>query len=248
VTLRQKVDYLRGRALRRSMALARAALTRWALTHGDAPEDVFEAYHRWFYESGVPFRLTWEGIPAIKSPLDMWVYQQLIWELRPSLVIEFGTNRGGSAVYFSRILAALGGERRVLTIDIAQAQVDPKVHRLENILFHHSSTVDVSVPRRIEELRSTFPGPVFAILDSDHSSEHVVRELEVITPLLRTGDRLVVEDTNINGNPVLTDWGPGPLEAVREFLARSPQSYERDRASEDLFGWSFARHGFLIRT
>jgi cephalosporin hydroxylase len=230
------------------MALARVAFARWLLTHGDAPEDVFTAYHRWFYESGVPFRLTWEGIPAIKSPLDMWVYQQLIWELRPSLVIEFGTNRGGSAVYFARILAALGDERCVLTIDIEQAQVDPKVLGMENVQFHHSSTVDASVPQRIHELRSSFPGPVFAILDSDHSSEHVVREIEVITPLLRTGDRLVVEDTNINGNPVLPGWGPGPLEAVQEFLARSPQSYERDRASEDLFGWSFARSGFLIRS
>lgn len=230
------------------MALARAALTRWALTRGNAPEDLFEAYHRWFYESGVPFRLTWEGIPAIKSPLDMWLYQQIIWELRPSLVVEFGTNRGGSAVYFSRLLAALGGERHVLTVDIENAQVDPQVYESGNVLFHHSSTVDGSVARRIEELRASFPGPLFAILDSDHSRGHVLRELELITPLLRTGDRVVVEDTNINGNPVLPDWGPGPLEAVQEFLARSPHSYERDRASEALFGWSFARHGFLIRT
>lgn len=247
MTIRQKLFYLRGGPFSRTFALLRAAFLRRLLRSDGDARHMFDEYHHWFYGSGVLFRLTWEGIPAIKSPLDMWNYQQLIWSLQPSLIIEFGTNCGGSAVYFSRILTAMGGNRRVFTVDVEERQVDPKLVNIENIIFHRASTTDSSVIEAIERLRHEFPGPVFVILDSDHSMTHVLSELRVITPLLRQGDRLVVEDTNINGHPVLAGWGPGPFEAVEAFLLENPTAYARDDASAKLFGWTCAPEGFLIR-
>lgn len=247
MTMRQKIAYVRSAPFARTFALLRAALLRRLLRSAGDASNMFDEYHHWFYGSGVPFRLTWEGIPAIKSPLDMWNYQQLIWSLQPSLIIEFGTNRGGSAVYFSRILTAMGGDRRVLTIDVEDRQVDPRIVNIENIIFHRASTTDAAVTEAIQRLRREFPGPVFVILDSDHSMTHVLSELRIITPLLQQGDRLVVEDTNINGHPVLAGWGPGPFEAVEAFLRENPTAYTRDDASADLFGWTFAPRGFFIR-
>lgn len=189
--------------------------------HGEQRRGIY-AYHVWFYGSGVPFRLTWEGVPTLKSPLDMWNYQQIIWDLRPSLVIELGTNRGGAALFFSRVLEALGDDRCVLTFDVEQAQVDDRLMQRPNVVFCRASTTSREAADTISAMRRRYPGSVFVILDSDHTKEHVLEELRLITPLLATGDRVVVEDTNINGRPVLPGWGPGPFEAVEAFLLEPP--------------------------
>jgi cephalosporin hydroxylase len=84
----------------------------------------------------------------------------------------------------------------------------------------------------------------FLILDSDHSARHVKRELDAWIPRLRTGDYLVVEDTVVNGNPVRPDHGPGPLEAVREYVDENPQALVRDTAREAKFGATFAPEGY----
>jgi cephalosporin hydroxylase len=102
-------------------------------------------------------------------------------------------------------------------------------------------------PRANEILRTERPGPVFAILDSDHRMDHVLGEMLLLRPLLLPGDYLIVEDSNINGHPVLPDWGPGPFEAAAEYFARFPSDYERDTAREHKFSFTFATNGFLIR-
>jgi cephalosporin hydroxylase len=95
-------------------------------------------------------------------------------------------------------------------------------------------------------LRIGHPGPVFAILDSDHSKSHVLEELLLLRPLLTKGDYLIVEDSNINGHPVLPLSGEGPYEAIEEYEKRFPNDYVHD-AREHKFGLTFAPHGFLIR-
>ena len=88
---------------------------------------------------------------------------------------------------------------------------------------------------------------MFAILDSAHSKAHVLAELRLLTPLLRPGDYVIVEDADINGHPVNPNYGPGPFEAVEEFLREQPRAYRRDEARERKFGWSVSPGGFLIR-
>jgi cephalosporin hydroxylase len=99
----------------------------------------------------------------------------------------------------------------------------------------------------ITELKQEFTGSIFAILDSDHRKEHVLNEMLLLRPLLKSGDYLVVEDGNINGHPVLPGWGEGPYEALQEYFTRYPDDYERDYAREQKFGFTFATAGFLIR-
>lgn len=208
-----------------------------------APTD----YHVWYYGAGVWKSTSWLGVRTLKSVSDMWNYQEILAELRPTLLVEFGTAYGGSALFFASVLEGLGRPYRVLTVDTLRSRIDQQTLDHPHIEIDTASSTDPAVAARIAELKDLFPGPVFAILDSDHSAAHVRAELDLITPLLAPGDYLVVEDSNLNGHPVMPDYGPGPFEAVAGFLADHPTAYRLDAAREAKFGFSFAPGGFLIR-
>jgi cephalosporin hydroxylase len=91
-------------------------------------------------------------------------------------------------------------------------------------------------------------GPLFLILDADHSRDHVLAELRAWVPRLRAGDYLIVEDTVVNGHPVRADHGPGPWEAVADFLREAPGALTHDARRERKFGSTFAAHGHFVRT
>ena len=109
------------------------------------------------------------------------------------------------------------------------------------------SSSSPEVGERIAALRHQYKGPVFAILDSDHSKAHVLAEMNMLRPVLVAGDYMVVEDSNVNGHPVLPWHGPGPFEAVTEYFRQYPEDYTYDTAREAKFGFTFATRGFLIR-
>ncbi|MET2789164.1 CmcI family methyltransferase, partial [Mycobacterium tuberculosis] len=100
---------------------------------------------------------------------------------------------------------------------------------------------------QIQRLKNEYPGKIFAILDSDHSMNHVLAEMKLLRPLLSAGDYLVVEDSNINGHPVLPGFGPGPYEAIEAYEDEFPNDYKHDAERENKFGWTSAPNGFLIR-
>jgi cephalosporin hydroxylase len=154
----------------------------------------------------------WLGSETLKFPSDLWIYQELLYELRPALVVEAGTYRGGSARFLATCCDAIG-TGHIVTIDPA-AEAQPPHPR---ITYIDGSSVD---PAIVERVRAMLPGEghVMVILDSDHSRDHVLAELRVWAPLVTSGSYLVVEDTNLNGHPVLPDWGPGPAEAVAQIL------------------------------
>jgi hypothetical protein len=77
---------------------------------------------------------------------------------------------------------------------------------------------------------------------------HVLDEMKLLRPLLSAGDYLIVEDSTLNGHPVLPGWGPGPYEAIEAYEHEFPNDYTHDVARENKFGWTFAPNGFLIRT
>jgi cephalosporin hydroxylase len=210
--------------------------------------DTLERYHRWYYDSRVWETVRFLGVPCLKSVSDMWNYQEIIAELKPVLIVEFGTRYGGSALYFAAIARLANPLARVLTVDVDDSLIDPRLHAEPAIEFYPASSTDPAVGARITALRKDRPGPVFAILDSDHAKHHVLAEMLALRPLLVPGDYLVVEDGNINGHPVLPGWGEGPYEAIAEYRARHPADYRQDLAREHKFGFSFAPAGFLIRT
>ncbi|MDX1733662.1 MAG: CmcI family methyltransferase [Halioglobus sp.] len=204
-------------------------------------------YHKWYYDNEVWEGVRFLGVITNKSVSDMWNYQEILFELRPSLVVEFGTRFGGSALYFSVVGRAVNPSIGVLSVDLSHAELDPKVRGEATIELLNMSSTDPRVARTILERRRQNPGKVFFILDSDHRKQHVLDELELIRGVSEPGDYVVVEDGNINGNPVLPGWGEGPHEALQAYHARYPQDYRVDSEREGKFGFTFAPGGFLVR-
>lgn len=204
-------------------------------------------YHQWYYNSLVWRTTTWMGIECYKSVSDMWNYQEILVDLKPSLVIEFGTLYGGSALYYANVLRQIGEPFRVLSVDIDHRLLASAAQRDPDVTFVQSSSTDSSIVDRITALKNEYPGKIFAILDSDHSMKHVLAEMKLLRPLLSSGDFLVVEDSNINGHPVLPGWGPGPYEAIEAYEREFPDDYSHAAEREGKFGWSFAPNGFLVR-
>jgi cephalosporin hydroxylase len=206
-------------------------------------EEVVRRFHELYYEAadrgGTWRATTWMGVSVAKCPLDLWAYQEILFEVRPELIVECGTYRGGSALYFAHLCDLLG-RGRVLTIDIEPWPL-PRHPRLTRLL--RSSTA----PEAAAEVRRQAAGkaPVLVVLDSDHRAEHVLAEMRLYGPLVTPGSYLVVEDTNVNGHPVLPDFGPGPHEAVETFLRECPD-FEADHTREK-FLLTFNPGGFLRR-
>ncbi len=180
------------------------------------------------------------GVQTLKYPTDLWIYQEIISERLPDVIVETGTWHGGSALFLATICDALD-HGRVISIDPSPAEPLPEHPR---ITWLRGSSVEDAV---IAEVRASTQASdrVMAILDADHSRDHVLAELGTYADIVTPGDYLVVEDTNVNGHPVLSDHGPGPSEAVAEFLSCDPR-YAPDRARERLL-LSANPGGFLRR-
>ena len=201
-----------------------------------------ERFHQLFFDARA-FNMTWRNIswmghPILKCPMDLWLYQEIIHELRPHLIIESGTAFGGSALYLASI-CDLVGHGRVVTIDVEVRGERPKHPR---ITYLQGSSVSEKV---MNQIRAEVEGqsPILVILDSDHRKEHVLAELETFSPLVTKGSYLIVEDTNLNGHPVEPDFGPGPAEAVEEFLV-GHKNFTIDRTKEKLY-LTFNPGGYL---
>lgn len=206
-----------------------------------------DEYHKWYYNTFVWNKTTWLGVDCWKSVADMWNYQEILIDLKPSLIIEFGSNRGGSALFFAHVMQRTGQPFKVLSVDINHKPLDPSVQDDPDILFVESSSTVPAVAEHIERLKSEFPGKIFTILDSDHSKDHVLAEMKLLRPLLSPGDYLLVEDSCVNGHPILPGWGPGPYEAIAAYEQEFPNDYTHDVEREHKFGFTFAPNGFLIR-
>ena len=166
--------------------------------------------------------LTWLGRPIGQSILDLWTIQETIVALSPALLVETGTNRGGSA-YFYASLFDLMHRGEVLTIDIRKAHnlVHPRIE------FLIGSSVSEDVAAKARERASDAAGPVMVILDSDHSENHVFRELELYAPLVTPGSFILVQDGIIDTLHLFRRSRPGPLPAIKRFLEEHPE-FEMD--------------------
>jgi cephalosporin hydroxylase len=225
---------------RRFMADADAsARADWLGREIASTDDTVTRFHLLSFYSGAIQQTYWLGVPIQKSPLDCWVYQELIHELRPDLIVETGTDLGGSALFLASICDAVG-HGRVITIDIrAAARV---THPRITFLVGDSTSAEIlgQVRRAAADA-----GRVLVILDSDHHAPHVARELRAYREFVTPGSYLVVEDTNVNGHPVMPEHGPGPYEAVQEFV-REDREFQVDRSREK-FLLTYFPNGFLKR-
>jgi len=222
------------------------------------------ARHKWSYN----FR--WMGRPAIQFPNDAWAMQELIWDVRPDLVIEAGIAHGGSLIYYASMLAMLdvsdavesGGvmdpnktRRKVLGLDI-----DIRSHNREAIEEHpmhpwiqmiQGSSIAPDVVAQVRGIAERYKR-VLVSLDSNHTHDHVLAELQAYAPLVSLGSYCVVFDTIVEDMPrALSEgrpWGPGnnPKTAVREYLKSHPE-FQIDTDVHNKLLITVAPDGYLKR-
>jgi cephalosporin hydroxylase len=213
---------------------------------------VTDAFHVQEYEAGAKGR-SWGaaryfGCKIWKLPSDLMTYSEIICEIKPALIIETGTAFGGSALFFAHHLDQLS-HGRVLSIDIELMQPSwPRHHRIDYWAGLSSTEIDISALREQVGMAGE---PCMVVLDSNHAAKHVLAELAMYAPLVSGGSYLVVEDTNLNGHPIPSDWigppenhGPGPSDALREWLPKHPD-FKIDVARSEKFGYSY--HTWLRR-
>ena len=200
----------------------------------------------WFFDQLVAKsdnfgQVTWLGHPVWQNVLDLWVMQETIAEVKPALLIETGTNRGGSALFFANLFDLLGNGQ-VVTVDIE------KLHAMAHprIQFLLGSSTSPRILDTIRTLATQVEGPVMVTLDSDHRQEHVRAELEAYAPLVTPGSYCVVQDGVIDTLPRFADGRPGPLPAIEDFLRAHPE-FEVDAARCEKFLISHHPRGWLKR-
>lgn len=184
---------------------------------------------------------TWMGQPIWQNVLDLWTIQETIAEIRPALLIETGTNRGGSALFYAHLMDIMG-TGRVITVDILE------LHELEHprVEFLIGSSTDEAVIERIRAAASEAQGPVMVILDGLHDRDHVARELEIYAPLVTLGSLLLSQDGIIDQLGMFADSRPGPLPANRAFLDQHPE-FEYDQERNERFLLTHHPLGWLRR-
>lgn len=212
-------------------------------------KDVVDRFSDLLYSSGVMGTLNWKGVAVMKNPCDLWTTIELFEELRPAVVLETGTYRGGSAMFYADVAKVLGIETRVITVDFnPKWSIDPQQAGIVSIVgVSTSPKATTAIRTEVDKaLKSNGGGHVLVFLDSDHSEDNVLNELREFAPLVTVGSYIVVEDTNVNGHPSAPDHGPGPWEAVQAFLLED-ERFKADRGRER-FLLTFNPGGWLKRT
>lgn len=206
--------------------------------------DPISLFHQLYYDSGQNGgtwnNTYWMGVPILKCPLDLWIYQEILFEIKPELIIECGTFSGGSALFLAHLCDLIGcGE--IVSIDLNQRSSLPQHPRIS---YWFGSSISEQIVERVWQ-KASGRFPILVILDSDHRASHVLQELRLYSSLVTPGSYIIVEDTNVNGHPVAYDFGPGPMEAVQAFI-RENSSFFVDTKREK-FGLTFNPSGYLKR-
>lgn len=216
------------------------------------------------------YNFSWQGRPIIQYPQDIVAMQELIWSIKPDLIIETGIAHGGSLIFSASMLALLdmcdaieAGEtldprasrRKVLGIDIdirahnrSAIEAHPMASRIQMI---QGSSIETETIEQVHAVASNY-SRVLVCLDSNHTHAHVLGELEAYASLTSVGSYCVVFDTIVDDMPadMFGDrpWGPGdnPKTALREFLKTHPQ-FEIDKDIEHKLLITVAPDGFLKR-
>lgn len=216
------------------------------------------------------YHFEWLGRPIIQYPQDIIAMQEVIWSVQPDLIIETGIAHGGSLIFSAAMLAQLDmceaiesdvsfnpkeSHRKVLGIDIdirahnrTAIEAHPMASRIQMI---QGSSIAPEIIRQVKEVASSY-NRILVCLDSNHTHEHVLRELEAYAPLTSVGSYCVVFDTVIEDLPadMFPDrsWGPGnnPKTAVWDYL-KTHQEFEIDKSIQHKFLITVAPDGYLKR-
>jgi cephalosporin hydroxylase len=226
----------------------------------EALESAAKAFTIASIEAKYSYNFSWLGRPVIQYPQDIVAMQELIWQVQPDLIVETGIAHGGSLIFSASMLelnAACGGppDARVVGVDI-----DIRAHNRSAIEAHpmfkrialiQGSSVDPGIVAQVKALAAGRQR-VLVCLDSNHTHEHALAELEAYAPLTTVGSYCVVFDTIIEDLPAELypdrPWGPGnnPKTAVHEYLRTHPEFQIDERVDRQL-QISVAPSGYLRR-
>lgn len=187
------------------------------------------------------FNVTYKGIPAVKCPFDYVLYQMLIWEVKPDLIIEIGTHKGGSSLYLADLLDQTG-KGELHTIDLAtneedtQLQLHPRIKIFKQGFENYDSSVLFSYNK------------LLVIEDGSHMYEDVMAALLKFAPFVSKNSYFIAEDGIVTELGKEKEFRGGPQKAIREFLEINPQ-FMIDRKCCDFFGpnATFNVNGYLKR-
>lgn len=198
-------------------------------------DQIAQDFHKLYYDD---FEHTWEtttwmGQWVRKNPCDLWIYQELVWRLKPDVIVETGTAYGGSALYLAH-LQDLIGKGTTITIDIIGTEVFKERPSHPRISYIRGDSGSAAIGAQVQDLINIHDRErrgsgqkkdqvVMVILDAEHTREHVQRELAIYPQMVTKGSYLIVEDTNLNGRPVAAHYGEGPAEAIAAWLPEHPE-------------------------
>ena len=204
-------------------------------------DEVIRHFHELFYNRvhSTWNDTYWMGAKILKNPFDLWIYQEIIFATKPDVIVECGTRHGGSALCLAHLCDLLG-HGRIVSVDIEPDALRPTHPRITYLI---GSSLSSDILKEVE--RATDGQRSMVSLDSDHRQAHVLSEMRAYGPFVSLGCYMIVEDTNLNGHPVLPEFGPGPHEAVEQFL-RETRDFEDDPRCEK-FLFTFHPRGFLRR-
>jgi cephalosporin hydroxylase len=199
------------------------------------------------------YNFCWMGRPIIQYPQDIIAVQEIIWSVKPDLIVETGIAHGGSLVFSASMLELLGGPGLTVGIDIdirPHNRRDLEAHPLfKRMCLIEGSSTDQRIVDEVFSLASAYSRPM-VILDSNHTHQHVLEELQLYSPLVQTGSYLIVLDTIVEDIPedLCADrpWGRdnNPKTAVKEFLSRTDR-FITDQTIENKLLITVAPGGFL---
>jgi len=199
------------------------------------------------------YNFSWLGRPIIQLPQDMMAMQEIIWQVKPQLIIETGIAHGGSLIFYASMLELIGGDGMVLGIDIdirAHNRVEIEKHPMsKRIKMLEGSSTGEEVVELVKTIASG-KSPVMVVLDSNHTHNHVLKELQLYAPLVTKDSYLVVFDTLVEDMPEEMfsnrPWGKGnnPKTAVWEFLKNNDR-FLVDKEIEHKILISVAPDGYL---
>lgn len=223
----------------------------------NAENETLKANARAFTRISIPHKYSynffWLGRPVIQYPQDIMAMQEIIWRVKPDLIIETGIAHGGSLIFSASMLELIGGEGRVLGIDIdirkhnrVEIEKHPMYKRIDML---EGSSIDEKIAEQVYDFAKG-KKQIMLFLDSMHTHDHVLRELQLYSPLVSKGSYMVVFDTIIEDMPddFFPDrpWGKenNPKTAVYEYL-KSTDRFEIDKEMESKLLITVSPDGFL---
>ena len=199
------------------------------------------------------YNFTWMGRPIIQFPQDMVAMQEIIWDVKPDLLIETGIAHGGSLIYYASLMELLGGNGHVLGLDIdirAHNRIEIEKHPMfKRITMFEGSSISQEMAERVRDFAKSYK-TIMLVLDSNHTHDHVLDELKLYSPLVSPGSYCVVFDTIVEDMPAGSfpdrpwDKGNNPKTAVWEFL-KTNNDFEIDKSIENKILITVAPDGWL---